>query len=275
MSTVPSELTGSHLDPESTFYRRVLQALSESGVPVLVGGAYALAIYTGIERRTKDFDLFLRDADYDRAAQVLAAAGYVVELKFPHWLGKAHAGSSCVDLIFNSGNGLTRVDDAWFERAIDADVLGVSVKIVPIEEMIWSKSFIMERERYDGADVAHLLRACADALDWSRLLHRMGPNWRVLLSHLVLFGFIYPGERAQVPAWVMDRLLDRLRDEIQAPAPSGDLCRGTLVSREQYLHDVQRDGYIDARLSPSGTMSAADIATWTDAIDEQATDADG
>ena len=274
MSTLPSELTAGDPDPESTFYRRVLQALTTSGVPVLVGGAYALAIYTGIERRTKDFDLFLRRADYDRAARVLAANGYVTELRFPHWLGKAHAGSLCVDLIFDSGNGLTRVDDAWFEHAIDADVLGVPAKLVPVEEMIWSKAFVMERERYDGADVAHLLRACASDLDWSRLLARVGPNWRVLLSHLVLFGFIYPGERAQAPRWVMQQLLDRLHDEIHAPASSADLCRGTLVSREQYLHDVHREGYVDARLPPSGNMSAEDIGTWTDALAEDPPDAD-
>ena len=267
MSTVPSEPTVDDLDQESTFYRRVLQALVASGVPVLVGGAYALAIYTGIERRTKDFDLFLRRADYEGAARVLAANGYVTELKFPHWLGKTHAGALCVDLIFDSGNGLTRVDDGWFEHAVDADVLGVPAKLVPVEEMIWSKAFVMERERYDGADVAHLLRACAGDLDWSRLLDRVGPHWRVLLSHLVLFGFIYPGERAQAPPWVMRELLDRLWREIHAPASTSDLCRGTLVSREQYLHDVHREGYVDARLPPSGNMSAEDIAAWTDAID--------
>ena len=53
----------------------------------------------------------------------------------------------------------------------------------------------MERERYDGADIAHLLRARADQLAWRRLLRRFGPHWRVLLGHLVLFGFVYPGER--------------------------------------------------------------------------------
>ena len=267
MSTLRSELTAHDRDPESRFYRRVLQTLDGAGVPVLVGGAYALAIYTGIERRTKDFDLFLRRSDYERAAQVLAATGCVTELRFPHWLGKARAGASCVDLIFNSGNGLTRVDDAWFEHAVDAEILGVPAQIVPVEEMIWSKAFVMERERYDGADVAHLLRACARSLDWSRLLDRVGPNWRVLLSHLVLFGFIYPGERAQIPASVMDQLLDRLREETDGPVRSAALCRGTLVSREQYLHDVQREGYVDGRLPPSGTMSAEHIAIWTEAID--------
>jgi hypothetical protein len=258
---------GSDVDPETAFYRDVLQALDASGVPVLVGGAYALAAYTRIERCTKDLDLFLRRSDYDGAVQVLGAMGYATELKFPHWLGKAHGGAYFIDLIFDSGNGLTRVDDAWFEHAVAADVLGVPARIVPAEEMIWSKAFLMERERYDGADVAHLLLACADTLDWPRLLARFGPNWRVLLSHLVMYGFIYPGERTLVPAWVMDRLIERLRDEVHAAPPGEGVCRGTLVSREQYLHDVHRQGYVDGRLPPSGTMSAADIAAWTDAID--------
>lgn len=272
MSVASSDPTASDADPEAAFYRGVLQALNASGVPVLVGGAYALAIYTGIERRTKDLDVFLHREDYDRVGRVLAAVGHATELTFPHWLGKARAGSFCVDLIFDSGNGLTPVDDGWFEHAIDADVLGVPAKIVPVEEMIWSKAFVMERERYDGADVAHLLRACGSVLDWSRLLDRMAANWRVLLSHLVLFGFIYPAERAQVPAWVMDELFDRLREEAYAIPRGTRVCRGTLLSREQYLHDVHREGYVDGRLPPFGTMGAENISAWTAAIDERTTD---
>jgi len=42
--------------------------------------------------------------------------------------------------------------------------------------MIWSKAFIMERDRYDGADIAHIIRTCGKGLDWSRLLHRFGSH---------------------------------------------------------------------------------------------------
>ena len=258
------------LDPESAFYGNVLRVLRAAGVPVLVGGAYALSVHTSIERRTKDLDVFLRREDYERAARVLQASGYTTDLKFPHWLGKVLAGPWCVDLIFNSGNGLTAVDDAWFEHAIDAEVLGVASKIMPVEEMIWSKALIMERERFDGADVAHLLRAHATTMDWRRLVTRMTPTWRVLLSHLVLFGFIYPGQRTEIPAWVMEHLLGQLQTELRTPGPDDALCQGTLLSREQYLHDVQCDGYVDGRLPPSGTMSAEHIGVWTKAIAEDA-----
>jgi len=53
----------------------------------------------------------------------------------------------------------------------------------------------MERERFDGGDIAHLIRGSGRDLDWQRLLNRFGPHWRVLFSHLVMFGFCYPSER--------------------------------------------------------------------------------
>ncbi|WP_119155972.1 nucleotidyltransferase [Caldimonas tepidiphila] len=258
------------LDPQAAaIYRNVLSALAAEGVPFLVGGAYAFARYTGIERHTKDLDLFVRRADYGQLARVLGDAGYATELVYPHWLGKARAGEVFVDLIFNSANGLTEVDEDWFAHAVEAEVLGVPARLVPPEEMLWSKAFIMERERYDGADVAHLLHACAATLDWPRLLARFGAHWRVLLSHLVLFGFIYPDERERVPQEMLERLLERLRDETQAPPPADGLCQGTLLSRAQYLHDVEREGYGDGREAPHGPMSAQDIAAWTDAIPDR------
>ena len=263
------------LDPDTAaFYRRVLDTLRDAGIPVLVGGGYAFAIHTGIARQTKDLDVFLRRADYDRAAEALDAAGYRTTLTFPHWLGKAYCGALYVDLIFSSGNGVSPVDDVWFEHAVDAEVLGVPAKLMPVEEMIWSKAFIMERERYDGADVAHLLRAHAGTLDWPHLMRRMQPNWRVLLAHLVLFGFIYPSEIGRIPGWVMDQLLDRLRAETHLPPATPALCRGTLLSREQYLHDL-REGCTDARVAPIGNMSTDEIAVWTNAIDEEAANRGG
>jgi hypothetical protein len=44
------------------------------------------------------------------------------------------------------------------------------------------------------------------------------------------------------------------------------VCNGTLISREQYLFDIEQLGYLDGRLTPVSTMSAADVAVWTDAI---------
>ncbi len=147
---------GAGLDPETReFYRRSLLQLKDAGVDFLVGGAYAFERYTGIARHTKDFDIFVRRADCERALSVLSGAGCRTELTFPHWLGKAYCGDAFVDVIFSSGNGVAEVDDVWFANAVDDESLGIPVKLCPPEEMIWSKSFVMERERFDGADVAH------------------------------------------------------------------------------------------------------------------------
>ena len=55
------ELTPVGLNPRTRdFYVRTLAVLNESGVPFLVGGAYALARYAGIERHTKDLDIFIQ-----------------------------------------------------------------------------------------------------------------------------------------------------------------------------------------------------------------------
>ncbi|MGI8981096.1 MAG: hypothetical protein ACR2FY_17865 [Pirellulaceae bacterium] len=257
------------LDPESrAFYQSAMRALQQDDVPFLVGGAYSFSRYTGIERHTKDFDVFLREEDVPRALESLARAGYRTELTFPHWLGKAFSGDSFVDIIYGSGNGVARVDDLWFTHSTKSVVLDISALLCPVEETIWSKAFVMERERYDGADIAHLLRARAKELDWSRLLRRFGPHWRVLLSYLTLFGFIYPAERDFIPRWVLDRLVAELQHESHTPPPEEKVCRGTLFSRAQYLVDVENWGYQDARLL-MGSMSERDIEHWTAAIDSE------
>jgi hypothetical protein len=255
------------VDPAAReFYCHTLEVFRAARVPVLIGGAYAFGRYTGIERHTKDFDVFVRPEHFAATLRALADAGFPTETPFPHWLGKAHHGEFFVDVIFGSGNGIARVDDEWFEFAVPDHVFDMPVMLCPTEEMIWSKGFIQERERFDGADVAHLLLARADVLDWQRLVRRFGPHWRVLLSHLVMFGYIYPSERDRIPSWVMHDLLRRLGDAMSAPAPTERVCRGTVLSRQQYLPDLEQWGWRDARTRPDNPMTDDQIATWTAGI---------
>lgn len=256
-------------DPErdtNAFYRRTLHVLSDARVPFLVGGSHAILHYTGIVRETKDFDLFLRRQDHDTAMGALREAGYRTEVAFPHWLSKAMQGTDVVDLVHSSGNGICRVDDGWFQFACEADVLGMPVRIAPPEELIWQKAFVMERERFDGADITHLIRSCADSLDWQRLLTRFGEHWQLLYAYLVLFTFVYPSERRRVPDTVMGELASRMQSD-DAKQNGNRLCRGTLVSRAQYLIDIGRYGYEDARLTPHGNMTPEDCIYWTWAIE--------
>jgi hypothetical protein len=264
-STMPDGLSAE----ARVFYQHALRTLRDVQVPFLVCGAQALEAYTGIGRCTKDLDIFVKRTDCEKALSALENAGCKSELVFPHWLAKAYNGPLFLDVIFSSGNGQCEVDDSWFPHARDADLLGVPVKLCPPEEMIWQQAFVMERERYDGANVAHLIRALSGRLDWPRLLGRFGPHWRVLLAHLVLFGFIYPSHRTEVPEWIMQDLLGRMENELKARPSDEPVCQGTLLSRAQYLVDVEQRGYHDARLIPQGKMTRDDVSRWTAPIPQE------
>lgn len=238
------------------FYRDALARLIANNVPFLIGGAYAVQIYTEVRRATKDLDVFVLPGDVSYTLDLLSQAGYRTELVDTCWLGKVFAGDQYMDIIFGCGNRLGYVDDSWFAYAVESQVLGLPLQLCPPEEMIWHKAFVMARDRYDGADVAHLLRSCGARLDWQRLLDRFHEHWRVLLSHVVLFGYIYPGHRSLIPNWVRQTLLDRLPGEsTPEPDSAAQLCRGTLLSREDFRLDVERWGYQDARSqSPSARL---------------------
>jgi hypothetical protein len=259
------------LDPRTAaFYSDVIAAFSEAGIDFLIGGAYAFEVYTDIGNRTKDLDIFLRPRDFEAVRRAARRRRYVTEKTAPHWLGKVRSDRDFVDIIYSSGNGLCPVDDTWFANAPPAEVLGHQVRLVPLEEMIWQKAFIMERERYDGADVAHLLRAHGRTLDWERLLARFGAHWPVLLAHLVLYDYIYPSERDRVPGWVLRELVDRRAPELRATEEE-HVCLGTLLSRQQYLPDVEQLAFVDGRLPPTGTLDAETIESENRRLREELT----
>jgi hypothetical protein len=252
--------------PETlAFYRRAVDTLLAAKAPFLVGGSYAYERYTGIARHSKDFDIFAREQDTDRILAILEGIGCTTQRTFPHWLAKAYSGDDYVDVIYGGGSGIATVDEDWFAHAVEGVVLGAGVRLIPAEEMIWSKAFVMERERYDGADIAHIMLRQGPVLDWKRLLRRFDEDWRVLMSYVVMFGYVYPSERENVPRWVVDELAGRLTAEAAGNAPPEKVCRGPVISRLQYLQDIGPGGFRDVRLDGRVRMTPHDIALWTDA----------
>ena len=83
------------LDPASRdFYQSAVRYLQEGSIPFLVGGAYSFARFTGLERHTKDFDVFVAKDDCESALTAFEKAGYATERVFPHWLAKAFRSKS-------------------------------------------------------------------------------------------------------------------------------------------------------------------------------------
>ncbi|WP_087001802.1 nucleotidyltransferase family protein [Rhizobium sullae] len=227
------------------FIAQAVRELVASGIPFLVAGTYAVSAYTGISRSTKDLDIFCKAGDYARILAHFKAQGYAVEIEDDRWLGKVFKGRHFFDVIFASSNGTMPVSDQWFEKARRIELNGSHVSIIAPTELIWSKCFIQQRDRYDGADVAHVILRAHDQIDWHKLLGYLEVHWEVLLIHLLNFRWIYPTERDKVPLWLLDELLDRLAAQRELPLPQTKICRGRMYSHSDFEIDVKEWGFAD------------------------------
>jgi hypothetical protein len=234
-------------EEEREVYRRALQALNDAAVPYVVAGAYAIYAHTGIYRQTKDLDLFVEPPSVLPAARALHDAGFVMRLEDLHWLAKGVVGDRFVDLIYGMGNALTFIDADWIKHSRSGVLAAQPVRIAPPEELIWHRLFINERHRHDMSDIVHVILTQADGLDWERLMTRVGPHWPLLLAQLQMFSYVYPGYRSNVPAWVMEQLLEQARAYVGRDEEDADVTRGTLISRFSFAIDVREWGFADPR----------------------------
>jgi hypothetical protein len=219
----------------------VLELMNRSGVPYAISGAFALQVHTGIWRNTKDLDLFLPPSDVPTALQALKEAGFETEVPDPVWLAKAHRGEYFVDLITGMSNAVIRVDQSWIDRALLTSLFSVTSRVLAPEELIASKLFVTRRERFDGADIVHVIHGTGGRLDWPRVLQLVGEHWEILLWAMILFHYTYPAHTEFIPRSVWDSLLARLRDELDNPNPKAHF-RGSLIDENMFAIDVQEWG---------------------------------
>jgi hypothetical protein len=225
-------------------FREVLELMNRSGLPYVVSGAFALHAHTGIWRDTKDLDIFITPENAERALQHLAAAGFDCEVRDPVWLAKAHRADFYVDLITGMSNGVITVDDSWIERGRVEIIMDVSSRVLAAEELIASKLFVTRRERFDGADIAHVIHGTRGNLEWDRLLSLIGDHWEVLLWNLLLFRYCYPMHSDYVPRAVWNDLLGRLQAEI-GNGYRKQPFRGSLIDSKMFAIDVEEWGMQD------------------------------
>jgi len=237
-SSTTSAVPGT-LPPEATsLYREVLLAMNEHGMPYAVAGAFALQKYTGIWRLTKDLDLFMKAQDVPAALQYLAEHGFRCETLDPVWLAKAHRGEYFVDLISGMSNAVIVVDDSWMQRTQPATVAGVESRIISAEDLLASKLFVIRRERFDGADIAHIIYRTQGKLEWGRILQLAGEHWEIVLWALILFRYVYPAHTDYVPAALWQDLLSRYMHLVQHPDSNAPF-RGSLVDDNIFSIDMK------------------------------------
>jgi hypothetical protein len=234
-------------EEEREIYKRALEALNAASVPFVVAGAYAIYEHTGIYRKTKDLDLFFEPQAVLPAARALRKAGFVTRLEDAHWLAKATAGDHFVDLIYGMGNGIAFIDDGWRQHSRPGILAATPVRIAPAEELIWHRLFISERHRHDMSDIVHLILCVGETLDWERLIDRVGMNWPLLLSQVLMFSYVYPAYRSNIPDWVPRRLLRLAEAEFDKDDSHVEFTRGPLISHFSFAIDVREWGFADPR----------------------------
>lgn len=227
----------------SAFYKEALVLLKEKNIPFLLAGGFAHFFYTGIYRDTKDMDIFCRPDHYLEILKLFSDHGFKVEHTDARWLAKVFKGDHFIDVIFDSVNTLWSIDESWFRKARHAEVFDVPVLIIPPEELIWCKLYVQNRERYDGADINHIILKSGNQLDWHFLLDKMSKNWQILLAQLLQFQFVYPADRDIVPRWLMEDLLQRALNIYNVPPPKEKVSRGPLIDQTQYKYDILEMGY--------------------------------
>src|SRR5690606_21044372 len=177
-------------EESEVFYKEALQLLLDSKCQFMLGGAFAMFHYTGIFRDTKDLDIFCKSSEYPKILKYFAAYGYKTELTDVRWLAKVFHGDDFIDIIFDTVSNICTVDDSWHERASTGTFADIPVHFIPVEELIWCKIYVQNRDRNDSADINHILLKYGKDVNWELLLQRLSPHWHLLLAQLLIFQFV-------------------------------------------------------------------------------------
>ncbi|HWN95108.1 MAG TPA: nucleotidyltransferase family protein [Methylomirabilota bacterium] len=188
---------------EWAIYDRAISALRATGRPFMLAGAFSLATYTGRWRNTKDIDFYVLPEDREPLIQALTRAGfadYYETLPYVrHWIFRAHQGDCIVDIIWAMANQRAQVDEQWFERAAQVSVHGENLLVVPAEELLWCKLYVLQKDRCDWPDIFNLIHAVNDHMDWNHLVDRLGDDLPLLIGLLNVHCWLCPGADLKLP----------------------------------------------------------------------------
>lgn len=237
----PQQIVLSDLVPKEQLavYERVMRTANERGIPYAIGGALAVGAYTERWRNTKDIDLYTLPAHRERMMQTFADCGlcdYHDKLPYDRrWIyrGFDEASGSIVDVIWAMANMRTDVDGDWLDRGKEFVTGDICFRVLPVEELIWSKLYVMQRERCDWPDILNILYGTATTLDWHHMLRRVGDDAPLLKGVLSIFAWMCPQAAESIPDSV--RLQLDLTAEELAPAACVDPHRVRLLDTRPWF----------------------------------------
>jgi hypothetical protein len=160
-------------EPLRSALKRTASALKADGVPFALAGGYALWAH-GAPESENDVDFAVSETDTERAAAVLAAAGFEVVRPPEDWLFKAVLDGVTVDVLHRIvGEPVTA---ELLDRSTEKDLLGVRIPVLPATDLVSSKLRAMTEHYCDvGALLPHV-RAVREQIDWERLRREVEDN---------------------------------------------------------------------------------------------------
>lgn len=191
-------------------YRTAIETVRGAGIPFMLGGGFALATFTGRWRDTKDIDFYIKPEDRDATVAALSAAGFDDLFdRLPYdrkWIYRSTKQDVIVDIIWSMANQRAQVDEVWFERAGRVVLRQEKLLVLPREEFMWCKLYIMQRDHCDWTDLFNLLYVSEGQIDWEHLLQRLGEDAALLKAMLTVYGWLCPWEVLKLPAPLWERL---------------------------------------------------------------------
>jgi hypothetical protein len=221
-------------DEQWRVYGAVIEVAQKLEVPFALGGAFAVAAYTGCWRNTKDLDLYVLPQHREAMIQVLHQVGlrdYYDEKPYDRWwIYRSHSGDTIVDLIWAMANHRAQIDGLWMSGP-EIELRGYALQVLPAEAMLWDKLYILQRDRCDWPDVLNLLYAAGREIRWEYVVRRMGADAALLAGVLAVFAWIAPGRARELPPWLWHRL------GVAAPAGTAEIdkTRVALLDRRPWF----------------------------------------
>ena len=219
-------------------YKSVIRGAREADVPFALGGALALGTYTGKFRNTKDIDLYILKRDRARMVQVMSGLGltdYYETLPYDRdWIYRGYKDGVIVDAIWEMANHHAEVDERWIKAGPTVEIDGEVMHVLPPEELIWSKLYVLQRDRCDWPDVLNLIHAAGPAIDWRHLIQRVGNDRPLLKGVLSVFSWICPRQARALPSSLW-QAIGLPRPEAEEEVVSNDHTRADLLDSRPWL----------------------------------------
>ena len=192
-----------------SLYRDIMSEATRRQIPFAIGGGLTAMAYAGQLRDTKDIDIYIQPQHREAMIQVVSDIGLVDYYeRVPYdrnWIFRAFRGDLIVDIMWAMANQRAQVDMQWLSGP-SVSVHGLAFRLLRPEETLWSKLYVLQRDRCDWPDVLNMLYSIGTELDWAHLLNRTAEDTPLLAALVRVFRWICPDRCNDFPPAIFDQL---------------------------------------------------------------------